>query len=370
MTISLTDSTNLQDTQPLDVPDFILEPSVVFTPRSFFHDRYQPGPDIIQLPQRVKPGGEVSVSYRGPNKTNPRRGLRLIKDKIKGQRRTDELDITDGYVVDLRANSPQNWSHLLNFHIPLLALVETEFGLPLSEITAVFPFDMPQFARSALALLGVSAVFTDGLVRGRLIEISLSHENVHRTHSRTWFLQSEMAARKARAEDGMDVPKRVLIGRRGSRGLVAQERFERLLEPLGFSTVYPERLSVAEQFSLFSRCETIVAVHGAALGPLLLRTEAGRPPPHVVGIMPSGVVSDFFRMMSQQVGSRWVGIRGKVRPEYVAMAYDLQRTSLSGFESHDVEIDTDALLLALDHVWNAADHRIAPTLLASLDKSQ
>lgn len=352
------------------IGDYVLEPSVVFTPRSFFQDRFQPASDVIQLPERIKPGGEIRATFKGLGDVlpaNPRKGLRLIKDRLKGQKRDATIEVLNRYVVDLRINSPQNWAHLLNFHIPHLAFVETQLEIPLHRLTAIFPFEMPSFCRMALSILGIDAVFTDGVVRGHQIDIYPSHDSAYRANTRSWFLLSEMSKAKERAEHDISVPHRVLIGRRGSRGLVDQERYVSLLAPLGFTTVYPEDLSVAQQFAIFSKSETVVAVHGAGLGPLLLRSELGYAPLNIVGIIPSAVASDFFRMVCQLTGSRWAGIRSKIRPEYVSMAYDMQRPSMTGFEDHDIEIDEDALMMALDHVWNSNDHRIAPTKQFSSD---
>ena len=54
-------------------------------------------------------------------------------------------------------------------------------------------------------------------------------------------------------------------------------------------------------------------------------------------------MTDFFRLMAQQVGVSWTGVRGRLKPEYVAPAYREQRVfkqfSLDNFEVDPVSLD-------------------------------
>ena len=115
---------------------------------------------------------------------------------------------------------------------------------------------------------------------------------------------------------------------------------------MGFQTIYPEDLPVAEQFRLFNAAESIVAVHGAGLAPLLYRHPQGRLRT-LVEILPAGHMTDVFRSMAQQVDCNWIGVRVLIKPQYVRPAYALgqgfTRFSLDGFEA-----DPAALERALD----------------------
>lgn len=347
-------------------PCYEIAPSVVFAPTSFFHDRAIPEHDVIQLPQKLMPAGSVTLEDLGLTTRaakDRRSGLRLLKDRLRGIDRYARATLPDAVVLDLRANHPQNWSHLLNFHVPLIALAESSTELAGKPFKVLFPHDMPSHARKALALLGVDAVYTDGPVTGRIIDPRMSHHNAFRPLSREWFVRSQMAKLKAKAEAEAttELPHRVLIARRGLRRLTNLKEIEAALAPFSFKTVYAEDLTVIDQFRLFSQCETIVAIHGAGLGPLLLRTEGKLPAPNIVELIPCGIASDFFRMMAQQVGARWVGVRGRIQPRYLASAYDLKKSFFAEFQNDDVDIEPRSLLQALQHVWHAKYPGDAPS---------
>ena len=54
-------------------------------------------------------------------------------------------------------------------------------------------------------------------------------------------------------------------------------------------------------------------------------------------------MTDFFRLMAQQVGVPWIGVRGRLKPGYVAPAYQEHRVfkqfSLDNFEVDPVSLD-------------------------------
>lgn len=66
-------------------------------------------------------------------------------------------------------------------------------------------------------------------------------------------------------------PTRLYLSRRGvpSRQVINEEEVQALLEPHGFVTLQPERLSLREQIALFQGASHIVAPHGAGLTNLL-----------------------------------------------------------------------------------------------------
>ncbi len=71
----------------------------------------------------------------------------------------------------------------------------------------------------------------------------------------------------ARVSGDGDFPRRFYVDRSGSphRGLVNEAEVIAALAPLGFVSVRPERLSVADQVRLFRGASAIVAPHGAGL---------------------------------------------------------------------------------------------------------
>ncbi|HET8744035.1 MAG TPA: glycosyltransferase family 61 protein [Ramlibacter sp.] len=106
-------------------------------------------------------------------------------------------------------------------------------------------------------------------------------------------------------------PAKVLIRRKsGNRALVNEDALEERLAPLGFVPVYPERLSFAEQFHLFSNVETVVGATGAAMANLIFCRPSARIviclsalPHHIYG---------YWQNMAQAVGCRVKYVLGPV----------------------------------------------------------
>ncbi|MBC9246329.1 glycosyltransferase family 61 protein [Paracoccus sp. 11-3] len=304
------------------------------------------------------PAGEVKIVEEGAMTMQPR--LRM-RDRLRGRGRESTIDFHEGICIDFRYNSPQNWSHLLNQHIPLLSFVESALGCHISDINVIFPKNMPSYGRDLLMALGINAYFTDGPVRGSSVKILQNHGNIHRPHSNKWINSSSILERLNELGSSRGtLPQRILIARRGSRTILNQEEVEIALRQRGFETIYAEDLHIADQLRLFSECETIVAIHGAALGLLLYRPSNSTKVTNIVEIIPCGIASDIFRMMAQQVGCRWIGVRGKIKPRYVKSAYNMKQKFFSEFQNDSFEVDPVSLLSALDHVWNADNFRVAP----------
>jgi len=135
---------------------------------------------------------------------------------------------------------------------------------------------------------------------------------------------------------------RVFLVRRGTRRLVNEAEIAGHLAARGFVRLHAEDLAVADQFRLFQRAEAVVAIHGAALAPMLYRAP-GAPPLALVELFPCGHVTDVWRAVAGQTGGRWVGVRGRLRPEHVRPAQDLSRPflrhSLQDFEADPAAID-------------------------------
>ncbi|WP_276354296.1 glycosyltransferase family 61 protein [Cohnella caldifontis] len=68
-----------------------------------------------------------------------------------------------------------------------------------------------------------------------------------------------------------------------------------LLQPLGFTVIHPETLSVRDQIGLFASAKTIVAPHGAALANLAFC----RPGTQVIELCPPNYVPGYFWMLSR-----------------------------------------------------------------------
>jgi capsular polysaccharide biosynthesis protein len=121
---------------------------------------------------------------------------------------------------------------------------------------------------------------------------------------------------------------------------------EACLAPHDYTTIHAEDLSPADQMRLFREAEAMVAVHGAALAPLLYVPPGGRLR-QLVEILPVGHMTDVYRVMAEQVGVGWTGVRGRIKPKHVEPAYRIG-TPFKRFSLDSFEVDIVALERALD----------------------
>ena len=99
---------------------------------------------------------------------------------------------------------------------------------------------------------------------------------------------------------------------RNNRMVLNEAEVLRLLEPLGFTSVDPGELSVADQIRTFAEADVIVAPHGAALANLVFCS----PGATLIEIFPAmSFVADYWKMASRGHRPRVpVPHRGRARP--------------------------------------------------------
>ena len=233
--------------------------------------------------------------------------------------RKGSTDLGRRIVFDMRAKWPENWAHFLMNHLPLLSIAASTFGLAAREITVIVPEGMPRNIVRFLGLLDLPVAETDGPVRGRPLVVDPQPINCRESAQKQWvdlpFLD-EPITRIARSGD-RGLPRRAFLSRRGTRTLANEAEVIDFLGEGGFVPLYVEDLAAEDQVALFHEAETIVAIHGAALGPLLYRSAASRLGA-VVELMPCGHMSPMYRVVAWQVGCRWSGVRGRLKPELLS----------------------------------------------------
>lgn len=323
------------------VEPFPLAPSRLFTARSFLVDRAVPDCEEIVLPGRLAPGGAIPfglVDRLAPPPTP--RGWRARWRKTPAP-----VPLEGGLGMDCRFTSPENWSHFLNLHAPLAFALMHRLDLRSDSLTLILPLRTPGFVLKGAAHLGLRTQCAAGAVTGPGVAFQPSR-NITIPDRRRWLEEAGVIDRLWQGPSE-SLPRHVFLARRGTRHILNQPEIEAALAERGHVTIYPEDLSPADQFHLFNTAETIVGIHGAGLAPLLYR-HPDAPLRHLVEILPAGHMTDFFRLMAQQVGCAWTGVRGRIKPDYIRPAYDLsakiyRQHSLDGFE-----VDPVSLLRALE----------------------
>lgn len=331
-------------------------PGRLITAESFFIDRIRSDCEVIALPPKSVAGGHLSWEC-GPVTAPalPRHWLRGLMRS--GSRAGGGITAPDDrWLVDLRLHSPANWAHFLNNHLPLLFALADQAGLPLAEALVLLPGDTPGHITQAAALFGLETLCTDDQVTGWGLRFDLAPWVAQRAVRHKWVrlprFRAVLDRIAATPADGA-LPKRVFLSRKDSRILSNSPEIETILARRGYETLYPETLTPGDQIRLFLQAEDMVAIHGAGLAPLLYCTP-DRGLKRLVEILPCGHMTDVYRVMAGQVGCAWIGVRGRLKPEYVAPAYALDRPfreySLDAFEADPASIEQAFGLLDIEEM--------------------
>jgi hypothetical protein len=99
------------------------------------------------------------------------------------------------------------------------------------------------------------------------------------------------------------------------------------------------------QLRLLMEAEEIVAIHGAAVAPLIYRSVQA-PRAKLVEIFPCTKMTNVWRAMGHLVGCDWSGVRGKIEPAHLKGLYDISMPYLSDGDA-DFEADPVSLERAL-----------------------
>ena len=329
------------------IPPWTIESGRIITAESYFIDRILPDCEVIALPQKTIPGGTLTWEVREivaepPKKAGAFRAIHwpqkiaIPKDRV---------------LIDLRDHSPMNWAHFLNNHLPLFFAVVQAAEQDPNRILALLPGNVPRHISEAARLFGLEFMATDGTVEGLGISFDVSPWTALRTVRANWArlpIPASVIDKLINTPAKAPLPKKVFLSRRNTRVLSNSEEIEGLLKKRGYETVYPEFLSPGDQLRLFLSAKEMVAIHGAGLAPLLYLTQ-NYGLSRLIEILPAGHMTNVYRAMAGQVGCKWVGVRGRLKPEYVRPAYRVG-TSFTEFSLDAFEVDPKSLEYAFEMI--------------------
>lgn len=311
------------------------------TARSHLVDRYRAECEIVALPPRQGEGAVMRIRS-GEILAEPPKSRRNLLARRIGEDRVPE----GRWIVDLRHRTPSNWSHFLNNHLPLTFNLADAAGRDPDRALLLLPEGIPGYILAAVDLFGLEPWVTNAVVRGDGVAADVPRGALRGARSAwaTAAVPEERLARALSKADDMPLPKKFFLSRRDNRMARNSAELEALLEEMGFETIYPETLPVAQQFRLFREAEEIVSIHGAGIAPLI-HCRPGKGPARFLEILPAGLMSDAFREMAGHAGTAWVGVRGRLKPQYIAPAYELDKP-MRQFSFDDFEIDPVSIRLA------------------------
>jgi len=334
-------------THSLTLAPYRIAPAQLITAPSYLIDRFVPACEIIHLPEKELAGGTLEIAV-GPTTSTPEpKGRKANLVDQLGLRRKRPRSVP-GLFCDLRHHTPQNWAHFLNNHLPLVFVGCAQMGLSWTEVTLILPADTPDYITGAAALFGMSVHTTDDPVTGEALLLDMAPWTGLRPARADWVKSPEIAACLARLPTDTALPSQVFLTRRDTRTLANSAEVEAWLTARGFTTLLAEDLSPGDQMRLFHEAHQIVAIHGAALAPLLYR-RPGRHLTALVELLPCGHMTDVYRVMAQQVGVPWIGVRGRIKPEYIAPAHDFTKR-FDQFSLDTFDVDIASLELAFAHL--------------------
>jgi hypothetical protein len=309
-------------------------------------DRFIADVERIFLPEQDHVGGTINFSLSGSpvqiGPTDPGSRKLRMKYRIRSPR---SIDLGDKIFFDVRANSYFNWSHQVNFFLSLALAARSRVEAP---ITIILPGRMPRAAFDLYRQFGFEVVSTDGAINGRNFGWSVSHIEVVPS-GRRQLIGGFMSRHQddAAVFPSFDLPAKVFLSRRGTRSLTNEAEIDDVLSARGFSKVYAEDLGVPEQFALLRQADEVVAIHGAGLAPLQYRSLSRRPI-RLIELAPAGIVTRWFGIMCEQVGGKYIAVRGRLKPEYVEGLY-----ASEPFEKYcddNFHVDPKSLEVAFDMI--------------------
>lgn len=330
----------------LDIAPFTCPPGWVVTARSHLLDRFTPECERIYLGLSEVPGGGMDVELiYAQSDYRPGRRSRL--------RGISRQQVPSGRILyDVRDKSPANIAHFIDDHLPILFCAMQMLDVMPEQILIALPSGIPGYICEAAAVFGLETWVTDDVLEGLTLRSDVWRAGPqirairHLWASTPWVSATLETALVEVAQHGPDLPRRVFLSRRKTRTLKNEVEIEGFLADWGFAKVYAEDFSVANQLRLFREAEVIVAVHGAALAPLLYVPEDSRLA-HLVELMPCGHMTNVYRVVSAHINISWIGVRGRLKPKYVRPAYDLT-TPFKKYSLDSFEVDLHAIATAFE----------------------
>jgi hypothetical protein len=312
-------------------------------------DSWTPMLEVIRVPAIRYERGAVTVSLNRNSEVfedcsvgGGRRALNTFTARMKRTVRHH------GLILDLRFDSCANLAHacIQTGPIALAARAVAQEKLGRDDLVLIVRGDTPDHYATVLELLGFRCVRSMNRFIGDVLRVEVRGVAALESLARQW-IPTHVAAALHERQPGLGP--RIFISRRGSRFIRNESEISSLLGKRGFRTVYLEDHPPMQQLAALCQAERIVAVHGAALGPLLLRSSPGTAPQlKLVEVFGPGYVAQMGRLMSVLVGFDWIGVRGRIMPEVVR---DLDvRIKPRSHQASSFFLDPRSLEIALDTI--------------------
>lgn len=334
----------------ISIPSYSVARDWLYAPLTYLTDSFSPFVEEIYLPHVATHAGDVRLKYCqfGLASSSTDNFLKKIKLRF-----TKDMHIDEEVLLDLRHYSPANFAHAIMIHLPIALyaseyLVSNGFAKPL----IIFPQTLPAHVKHLFSELGFRFILTDACISGSICRYELDSLICLRgdlaTLIKDRLFNTELPIKLLNLNNTQ--PKKIFISRRDTRCLNNEKEIEEFLEKKSYKKVYLEDYSVMEQLAIVSLADSIVAIHGAALGPLIFRALFKKEPLKLVELFTPAHMTNVYRIVTHQIGGKWVGVRGKAWPKLIEQAYECDIEKVRQYSLVNFEICLDSLRLAMEKI--------------------
>jgi len=335
----------------IEIPAHTLAETMTYAHRTHIADFVVPAVEHILQPEQTLPAHTKKITREtgrsltaGENRRVDDGALGPLKHRVRKvvHGRVPDIDLGDTYALDMRALDMSNVAHITHDALGPVRFLEhtlaADDSVPTGPVHLILTKNAPPIALKFFGAAGVPVVCTDGAVRANQLTID---QNLNLA------LLPNLASQPVEPWD-TDLPKKVFISRRNARTVINEPAVFGFLEERGYERIYPEDLSIPQQWSLLGNATDVVGIHGAglsALGFCAHRAAEAEPRFRLTELFSPGYANTCFRIYAGVLGGKWVGVRGKLTPEIIE---DLDvRGDRLAHQMASFEVDLEALELAL-----------------------
>lgn len=327
---------HIEDLPRIHVPSASLHGS-----RSRFVNLYTPAVSRTILPEEIVPSKSVALStshgttpgitkhlqMRGFHAGFRCRTVQLLESFSTGK----ILDLGQRLTYDARWVSSNNIAHLLQYHAAALGMFKVRLGIEPADCTVVLEKNASSLAHRLIRLLGFEVVETHRPVRATLLTV---HQDDPHTPYHLLPFASCLMPSCIRAP-GIS---KIYIPRRDSRCILNQAEIDSVARDHGFEKIYLEDFTLEEQLGLTCFADEILAIHGAALGYLCMRSPSLNSPTLLLTeILSPGLVVDVYRKYIAVLGGRWRGCRGTIDSSFMRIVEETSRYKSAAFRNFHLD---------------------------------
>ena len=306
-------------------------------------DSWTPALEIIRLPAIQLKEASLKLSIIENGSKAPRQSLRRRwRNALHCEPQV--IEGTEGTAYfDARFDGLHNFSHAFLFVAPLALLAQNfcKENARFENFAVLVRSTAKPFATEALEAFGFNVIRSDAHLRAPIVKVE-EHGHVpslRLCHNLLPFSLAEVISA------GAETPKKIYLARRGNRSIRNERQIDVIIEEFGYKKIFLEDFAVIEQIRLVSLATNIVALHGAALGPLVCRHILDRCELRIVEIFGPGYIVSVYREMTVLLGGSYIAVRGRVSPDIVR---DIdQRGNSRAHESTQVDLDPESLKIAI-----------------------